>query len=53
MTKARTISQYLVYSSNVENYAVTYDKLTDQGLQEDWGSVADATIDSQEDYGTL
>ena len=53
MTKARTISQYIVYNSNVTSSAVTMVKINDSPLLDDWGLITDNTFSIQEDFGTI
>lgn len=53
MTKARTISQYNVYGSNIANAAITLQKITLEPYVEDWGLITDLTITESEDYSIL
>lgn len=53
MTKARTISQYVVYNSNVTSNAVTMIKINDGPLLDDWGLITDSSLSIQEDFGTI
>ena len=53
MTKARTISEYKIYNSNVVNYNVKEVNVKDEPLRDDWGLITDLTITESQDLGTI